>query len=60
MNRLEIVKEVYGDCEWSASALMHIMRCMELAQEEVRKSIEQSLTDPENQPNQYGVVEKTE
>ena len=57
MNRLEIVKHVYGDCEWTESALARVIRCIELAQEEVRKSIDQSLTDPENQ---YGVVEKAE
>lgn len=43
MNRLEILKEVYGECEWSESALTHLMKVMELTAKEcmsVSKDIE--------------------
>lgn len=40
MNRLEILKEVYGDCEWSESALTHLIKVMELTAKECIDKIE--------------------
>lgn len=40
MNRLEILKEVYGECEWSESALTHLMKVMELTAKECINKIE--------------------
>lgn len=40
MNRLEILKEVYGECEWSESALTHLMKVMELTVRECIDKIE--------------------
>lgn len=40
MNRLEILKEVYGDCEWSESALTHVMKAIELTAKECINKIE--------------------
>lgn len=40
MNRLEILKEVYGDCEWSESALAHLMKVMDLTVRECIDKIE--------------------
>ena len=40
MNRLEILKEVYGECEWSESALTHLMKVMDLAVKECIDKIE--------------------
>ena len=34
MNRLEILEEVYGKCEWSESALTNLMRVMELTRQD--------------------------
>lgn len=34
MNRLEILEEVYGKCEWSESALTNLLRVMELARQD--------------------------
>ena len=34
MNRLGILKKVYGECEWSESALTHLMKVMELTAKE--------------------------
>jgi len=34
MNRLEILEEVYGRCDWSESALMNLMRVMELTRQD--------------------------
>ena len=34
MNRLEILEEVYGKCEWSESALTNLLRVMELTRQE--------------------------
>jgi hypothetical protein len=36
MNRLEILEEVYGKCEWSESALTNLLRVMELARQDER------------------------
>jgi hypothetical protein len=36
MNRLEILEEVYGKCEWSESALTNLLRVMELTREDER------------------------
>lgn len=33
MNRLEILEEVYGKCEWSESALTNLLRVMELTRQ---------------------------
>jgi hypothetical protein len=33
-NRLEILEEVYGRCEWSESALMNLLRVMELTRQD--------------------------
>ena len=52
MNRLEIFKQVYGDVQWHESALLHLMSVVDLVEE----SFDQALTDPENQPSQYGTV----
>lgn len=35
-NRLEILEEVYGKCDWSESALMNLLRVMELTREDER------------------------
>lgn len=40
MNRLEILKEVYGECEWSESALTHLMKVMDLTVKECIDKIE--------------------
>jgi len=40
MNRLEILKEVYGECEWSESALTHLIKVMELTAKECIDKIE--------------------
>ena len=40
MNRLEILKEVYGECEWSESALTHLMKVMDLTVRECIDKIE--------------------
>ena len=40
MNRLEILKEVYGECEWSESALIHLIKVMELTAKECIDKIE--------------------
>ena len=34
MNRLEILEEVYGRCDWSESALMNLLRVMELTRQD--------------------------
>jgi len=34
MNRLEILEEVYGKTEWSESALMSLMRVMQLTRQD--------------------------
>lgn len=34
MNRLEILEEVYGETEWSESALMNLLRVMELTRQD--------------------------
>ena len=34
MNRLEILEEVYGKTEWSESALMNLLRVMELTRQD--------------------------
>lgn len=34
MNRLEILEEVYGKCEWSESALTNLLRVMELTRQD--------------------------
>ena len=34
MNRLEILEEVYGKCEWSESALSNLLRVMELTRQD--------------------------
>ena len=36
MNRLEILEEVYGKCEWSELALTNLLRVMELTREDER------------------------
>jgi hypothetical protein len=36
MNRLEILEEVYGPTEWSESALVNLLRVMELTREDER------------------------
>ncbi len=36
MNRLEILEEVYGPTEWSESALINLLRVMELTREDER------------------------
>ena len=36
MNGLEILEEVYGTTEWSESALINLMRVMELTREDER------------------------
>jgi hypothetical protein len=36
MNRLEILEEVYGKTEWSESALINLLRVMELTREDER------------------------
>ena len=33
-NRLEILEEVYGRCDWSESALMNLLRVMELTRQD--------------------------
>jgi len=33
-NRLEILEEVYGPCDWSESALMNLLRVMELTRQD--------------------------
>ena len=33
-NRLEILEEVYGPCEWSESALINLLRVMELTRQD--------------------------
>ena len=40
MNRMEIFKEVYGDCEWSESALTHLMKVVDLTVRECIDKIE--------------------
>ena len=40
MNRLEILREVYGECEWSESALTHLIKVMELTAKECIDKIE--------------------
>jgi len=40
MNRLEILKEVYGECEWTESALTHLIKVMELTAKECIDKIE--------------------
>ena len=36
MKRMEILEEVYGKCEWSESALISLLRVMELTREDER------------------------
>ena len=55
-NRLEIIQEVYGNREWDTRELTYIVCCIQMAQEEAQKTFEQAVTDPENQPSQYGTV----
>ncbi len=33
-NRLDILKKVYGECEWSESALIPLLRVMQLTRED--------------------------
>jgi hypothetical protein len=40
MNRLEILKEVYGECEWSESAMTHLMKVIDLTVRECIDKIE--------------------
>lgn len=56
MNRLEIFKQVYGPTEWSESALTSLNAVADLVYAEAKKELIQPLTDPENQPSQFGTV----
>jgi hypothetical protein len=38
MNRLEILKEVYGECDWTASTLTHLIKVMELTAKAEREA----------------------
>lgn len=50
MNRLEILKEVYGDCELSESALTHITAVINLVAKECITKIEQYQIPCGNSP----------
>jgi len=56
MNRLEIFEQVYGPTEWSESALTHLMAVTDLVYAKAKEELTQPLTDPENQPSQFGTV----
>ena len=47
MNRLEILKEVYGECEWSESALMHLMKVIELTVRECDRYVAERFDECE-------------
>lgn len=56
MNRLEIFEKVYGPTEWSESALTSLMTVADLVYAKAKEELVQPLTDPENQPSQFGTV----
>lgn len=56
MNRLEIFEKVYGPTEWSESALTSLMAVADLVYAKAKEELVQPLTDPENQPSQFGTV----
>ena len=56
MNRLEIFEQVYGPTEWHPSALTALNAVADLVYVEAKKELTQPLTDPENQPSQFGTV----
>ncbi len=56
MNRLEIFEQVYGPTEWSQSALTSLMAVADLVYAKAKEELTQPLTDPENQPSQFGTV----
>ena len=56
MNRLEIFETVYGPTEWSESALTSLMAVADLVYAKAKEELVQPLTDPENQPSQFGTV----
>jgi len=56
MSRLEIFEQVYGPTEWSKSALTHLMAVADLVYDKAKEELTQPLTDPENQPSQFGTV----
>lgn len=39
-NRLEIIKEIYGDKEWTASELTLLVGCIQLAQDEASAALQ--------------------
>lgn len=56
MNKLEIFEKVYGPTEWSQSALTALNAVADLVYAEAKRELIQPLTDPENQPSQFGTV----
>ena len=61
---IEMARQVYGECEWHESALLHLHSFAKLvaAKAEAKERdacatiYAQLFTDPENQPTQYGTV----
>lgn len=56
MNKLEIFEKVYGPTEWHESALTSLMAVADLVYAKAKEELVQPLTDPENQPSQFGTV----
>ena len=57
MNRLEILKEVYGECEWSESALMHLMKVIELTVRECDRYVAERFDECEPWMNPGDLLE---
>ena len=57
MNRLEILKEVYGECEWSESALMRLMKVIELTVRECDRYVAERFDECEPWMNPGDLLE---
>ena len=55
-NSLDIFEQVYGPTQWSQPALNNLNAVAALVYAKAKDELVQSLTDPENQPSQFGTV----